>query len=50
MLKEIAKARAEFNAMMIAGLSAEGLRTRRSMACSQMKANMTDTRASAKTA
>jgi DNA-binding MarR family transcriptional regulator len=49
MLKEIAKARAELNAMMIAGLPQKDLDT--TIDCLlQMKANMTDTRASAKTA
>jgi DNA-binding MarR family transcriptional regulator len=49
MLKEIAKARAELNAMMIAGLPQTDLDT--AIDCLlQMKTNMTDTRASAKTA
>jgi DNA-binding MarR family transcriptional regulator len=49
MLKEIAKARAELNAMIIAGLSEKDLDTTID-GLLHMKANMTDTRASAKTA
>jgi MarR family transcriptional regulator for hemolysin len=49
MLQEIAKARVELNAMMIAGLPKKDLDT--TIDCLlQMKTNMTDTRASAKTA
>jgi DNA-binding MarR family transcriptional regulator len=49
MLQEIAKARVELNAMMIAGLPKKDLDT--TIDCLlQMKSNMTDTRASAKTA
>ena len=49
MLKEIAKARTELNAVMTAGLSGKDLET--TLDCLlQMKANVTDTRASVKTA
>jgi MarR family transcriptional regulator for hemolysin len=49
MLQEIAKARVELNAMMIAGLPKKDLDT--TIDCLlQMKTNMTDTRATAKTA
>ena len=49
MLKEIAKARAELNAMMIADISPSDLET--VIDCLlRMKTNMTDTRANAKTA